>query len=355
MTTRELADAETALLKLAQEEHFLIEISDLKNNTSVPKKRKLLSLNPFLDENQALRVGGRLIHVQIDYYQRHPVFVPARHPIAVLLINYEPSRLLHAGPQHTLSSLRNRYWILSAKNVVRKVLHQCIRCFRVKPTGFNPVMGKLPVPRVNPARPFSTCGMDYAGPLLLKERQRSRVTYTSYICAFVCFATKTVHIELATDLSTDAFLNYLYRFIAREGRIHCIYSDNGTNFAGAKKQLNDLRNFLNSRAHNEQVEAKLVHELMQWYLIPPHSPHFEGLWESAVKLIKYHLKRVMGEQRMTFEELYTVLAQIEACLNSHPLHPLSSDPNDLNPLTPGQLLIANAFIASPQQDLLDVK
>lgn len=86
---------------------------------------------------------------------------------------------------------------------------------------------------------------------------------------------------------------------------------------------------MNSKEHNNRVRTVLSQEQMQWHLIPPHSPHFGGLWESAVKSVKNHLKKVIGDQKLTFEELYTTLTQIETCLNSRPLHPLSNDPNDL--------------------------
>ena len=355
LTARELINAETTLLKLVQEEYFAAEITALKNGKPLPSKSKILSLNPFVDNADVLRVGGRLVNAPITYNQKHPVVVPANHSFTTLVINYEHQRLLHAGSQHTLASLRTRFWILSGKNTVKRILHQCVKCFRVKPTGINYIMGNLPASRVTPARPFSTCGVDYAGPVLLKERGQSRVTHKAYFCILVCFVTKAVHIELATDLSTDAFLNCLYRFIARRGRIQHIYSDNGTNFVGAKNELNELSSLLNSKLHGEQVENTLSREKIQWHFIPPRSPHFGGLWESAVKSFKHHLKRVIGEQRMTFEELYTMLTQIEACLNSRPLHPLSCDPNDLTPLTPGHFLIGDALTAAPQLDLLDCR
>lgn len=60
-----------------------------------------------------------------------------------------------------------------------------------------------------------------------------------------------------------------------------------------------------------------------------------GLWEVNVKAVKFHLRRILGNALLNYEEMYTLLAQIEACLNSRPLTPLASDPNDLVALTPG--------------------
>ncbi|XP_043263452.1 uncharacterized protein LOC122403788 [Colletes gigas] len=355
LTARELARSEETIIKLVQQECFGKEISDLQAANPLAQTSKLASLNPFLDSKGLLRVGGRLRNAPIVYNQKHPLILPSDHPLTNLVVTYEHCRLLHAGCQLTSASLRNRFWILACKRVVKKIIHRCIRCFRTKATGINPIMGDLPATRVTPARPFATCGIDYAGPLLIRERGRARTAHKAYICIFVCFVTKAVHIELATDLSTDAFLNCLNRFIARRGRSHCIYSDNGRNFIGARNNLNELGVLLNSKEHHAKVGNLLAQEQIQWHLIPPHAPHFGGLWESAVKSAKHHVKRIIGEQRLTYEELYTILAQIEACLNSRPLHPLSSDPNDLTPLTPGHFLIGDALTALPQQDLLHLK
>ena len=98
----------------------------------------------------------------------------------------------------------------------------------------------------------------------------------------------------------------------------------------------------------------LNNEGIEWHLNPPHATHFGGLWESAVKSSKHHLRRVIGNQQLTFEELYTLLTQVESCLNSRPLTPLSSDSRDLNPLTPGHFLIGDALTALPHPNLRDI-
>ncbi|XP_076223029.1 uncharacterized protein LOC143174456 [Nomia melanderi] len=164
-----------------------------------------------------------------------------------------------------------------------------------------------------------------------------------------------VHIELATNLSTDAFINCFRRFIARRGRCQYIASDNGTNFIGARNELAELGALIRSASYNQKIATELSQEGIKWRLTPPHSLHFGGLWERAVKSAKYHLTRVIGDQRLTFEELYTLLTQVESCLNSRPLSPLSSDPTDLLPLTPGHFLIGTALAALPTRDLRDVR
>jgi len=154
-------------------------------------------------------------------------------------------------------------------------------------------------------------------------------------------------VELISDLSTEAFLNALKRFIARRGKIARIYSDNGTNFRGAANALKELYQLLHSRHCQETIDKGLKEDHIEWYFIPPHAPHFSGIWEAAVKSAKIHLRRTVGDAVLDFEEMATVLTQIEAVLNSRPLSPMSEDPNDLSFLTPGHFLVGSPLTAIP--------
>ncbi|XP_077262511.1 uncharacterized protein LOC143897575 [Temnothorax americanus] len=131
-----------------------------------------------------------------------------------------------------------------------------------------------------------------------------------------------------------------------------MYSDNGINFVGANRELKELAQFLASETNS--IEKGINEIGINWHFIPAHSPHFGGLWEAGVKSTKYHLRRVAGNAILTFEELYTLLAQVEALLNSRPLTPMSSDPNDLIPLTPAYFLIGRTLTAPPDPTLTDV-
>ena len=311
-------------------------------------------LNPFIDEFGILRVGGRLDNAYISYDQKHQIILPSKHRFTHLLIKNEHNRLLHAGCQSVLASLRKRFWPIAAKNQIKKILRECVKCIRFQAVQPTYLMGDLPSARVTPRRAFYMCGVDYAGPFLIKEKTRSRISIKAYICIFVCFSTKAVHIELVSDLSTESFLNCLKRFISRRGKCNTIFSDNGKNFVGANNALKDLNQLLQNKHFQNSITNFLSNENIQWSFIPPHAPHFGGLWESTVKSAKNHLKRVIGETRLTFEELYTVLSQVEACMNSRPLSPLSNDPNDLTPLTPGHFLIGDSLKAIPQTDIREL-
>jgi hypothetical protein len=123
---------------------------------------------PFIDQEGIIRVGGRLQQSTLPYQAMHQIILPASHHLTKLIVSAEHIRLLHAGPQLLIASLREKYWIPRLRNVVRTVTHQCLTCYRFKAQANQQLMGELPSPRVQPSRPFLTTGVDYAGPISLR-------------------------------------------------------------------------------------------------------------------------------------------------------------------------------------------
>ncbi|XP_063899082.1 uncharacterized protein LOC135119161 [Helicoverpa armigera] len=210
-------------------------------------------------------------------------------------------------------------------------------------------MADLPRPRVNPSRPFTNTGVDFTGHVEVKANKgRGVKTTKGYIAVFVCLATKAVHLELVSDLSTPAFLAAFRRMAARRGTPRHVYSDNGTNFVGADKTLRQEYKAILDTIDTSFIKS--INELgVTWHFNAPSWPSAGGLWESAVKSMKFHLKRVLGHQKLTYEEFITLLHQIEACMNSRPLCPLSEDPDD-EVLTPGHFLVGDSLLVRPQTD-----
>ena len=167
--------------------------------------------------------------------------------------------------------------------------------------------------------------------------------------------TKAVHIEVVTCLTTEAFPAALRRFIACRGKPRTIYSDNRTKFQGAANQRHELYKMLQSSSQMAGVQDFLVTEVRYWKFIPPHGPHFGGLWEAVVKSMKHHLRRTLGSHIATYKELGTLLAEIEAYQNSRPLCALSSDPFNPTYLSPGHFLIGEPLTQLPSTDYSDVK
>ncbi|KAJ8723447.1 hypothetical protein PYW08_003359 [Mythimna loreyi] len=152
--------------------------------------------------------------------------------------------------------------------------------------------------------------------------------------------TKLVHIELVSDLTSSAFIAALRRMAARKGSPKHLYSDNGTNFVGANKILQEEFEQIQDTFDQDFIKEVTSMEI-EWHFNAPSWPTAGGLWEAAVKSLKYHLKRVVGDQKLTFEEFSTVLAQLEAILNSRPLCPLTEDPDDFDFLSPSSFINHN--------------
>lgn len=348
----EMADGLTYILRVVQQEQFTDEYQSLLNDKAIDKKSKLIDLNLFLDDKKVMRVGGRIRNSQLKFDTKHQVVLPDHHPFTKTLIRFLHEIHGHVGQQALLAIVRQQYWPVRAKNVVRNVTRRCVRCFRCSPKLTTQFTGDLPSYRTIIQHPFINTGVDYAGPITLKLTRRTSTK--AYICIFVCMATKAVHIELVSELSSKAFLAALTRFISRRGHCLNLYSDNGTNFVGAKTEMALLYAFLEDQKNQNEISNVCANNHTQFHFIPPRAPHFGGLWEAAVKSAKYHLTRIVGSTPLTFEEMTTVLSKIEAILNSRPLIPESADPEDVSALTPGHFLVGRPLVALAEPNLLDI-
>ncbi|GJQ67568.1 hypothetical protein Trydic_g8378 [Trypoxylus dichotomus] len=182
-------------------------------------------------------------------------------------------------------------------------------------------MGQLPKHRVTANHPFYATGVDYARPVLIRDKrgQGSKII-KAYISLFVCLCAKAIHLEPVTDLTTESFLSVLHRFCARRGKPTIMYSDNGTKFVGTNSELSQLKTFFENTEYS--IVQSLATERIDWKFIPPSAPHFGGFWEAGVKCTKLHIRRVLVNVLITFEELLTVFTQVEGILNSRPISPV---------------------------------
>ena len=197
-------------------------------------------------------------------------------------------------------------------------------------------MADLPSQRTDSSSPpFTYVGADYFGPIMVKNKGKVEKRYG---CLFTCLVTRAVHLEVSRSLDVDSFLLALRRLISRRGKMKEVFSDNGTNFRAGNRELRAaLRQWNLSK-----IEDKLTQDNIQWHFLPPSSPHFGGAWERLVRSTKRAMEAVLGSRIVDDESLTTVLAEIEAVLNSRPLTHVSTCHEDLEALTPFHFLIGRA-------------
>ncbi|XP_075161709.1 uncharacterized protein LOC142234459 [Haematobia irritans] len=328
ITHEEFKDVKHKLIVLTQQTYFNREYTALRNSKSLSRKSPLFSLNPFLDDNGIIRV------IQSCYAQ--------------LLIEFTHVLLLHAENNLLMRSLREEYYISRLRSAIKKCIRKCKTCTLYKNKIQTQMMAALPPERSSFSFPFTFTGLDFAGPFAVKTSTlRNAIYQKGYVCVFVCFSTRAIHLELCSSLSADSFLAAFTRFVSRRGLPNKVMSDNGTNFIGAERRLQyEFQQFHKEVA--DDISKRYAFQNFQWEFIPPNAPHIGGLWEAGVKSFKIHFKKIAQNTKYTFEELTTLLTRIEAVLNSRPLSPMNDNPLELNGLTPGHLLRGAPLIAMPE-------
>lgn len=217
-------ELETALeccIRQTQREIFSIEYLQLQDKGYLQlKSSKLNSLSPYLDEKGIIRVRGRLDKAPLSEEMKHPIILPNSSHLTTLIVADAHLKTLHGGPQLMSNYLRSAYWVIGVRNLVKHHVRTCVTCAKQRASIKSQIMGSLPSVRCTPARPFLHSGVDYAGPINIRTTKgRGHRSYKGYICLFVCMSTRALHLEVVSDISTQAFLAAFRRFVSRRG--HC--------------------------------------------------------------------------------------------------------------------------------------
>ena len=288
-----------------------------------------------------IRVGGRLEKAPISWETKHPIILPSKSPLSKLLRFRCHQRAGHSGMGHTWALLRQQFWVIKGAATLRQVIGKYVLCRKRNAKAGEQLMANLSEGRLKVnSPPFAHVGIDDFGPFLVKQG-RSETKRYGYI--FSCLTVRAVHIEVARDLSTDAFINAMRRFIARRGNPLCIYSDNGTNFIGAERLS---KRFLEAWNQN-QIHDYLLQKGIEWHFNPPSASHMGGSWERLIRSIRKILSATLQTQITSDDVLTIVMAEAESILNSRPLIPNTLDPKNGQPLTPNHLLLLRESITLP--------
>ncbi|CAL1264768.1 unnamed protein product [Larinioides sclopetarius] len=324
LTTEEVIDAENFLIRIEQKHFFKEEYEALKNNNSIKKDSSLLSYMPYLDENELLRLGGRLEFCDLTVDEKHPIILPRNSWLTTLIIRREHGKVMHGGIASTLTKIRSNYWIPKGRQLVKRVIKSCIICRKYLAKPADQLTAPLPSDRTHQTPVFSVCGLDFAGPLYVKNCGELK---KSYIVLFTCGVTRALHLELVSSMTTDSFLLAFRRFLARRGNCKIIYSDNAKTFMKGKKEIENLSTILS----NSTVKDYVSKEKIVWKNIIERSPWWGGFYERLVKSVKECLHKILGRALLNFEEMSTVLTEIEAVLNLRPLSYVYGESDNQNP------------------------
>ena len=303
--------------------------NSLKLEKEYQKNRVLLKV--FNDEDGLIRCGGRIENANLPFVTKFPIWLPRDHHVTKLLVYEAHGKVGHNGLRETLTELRSTFWIIRGRQIVRSLISKCVICKRLEGLAYNaPSNAPLPNFRVNADFAFSNIGVDFAGPIYVRNIFGSDKTmYKSYIALYTCAVTRAIHLELCPDLSAPAFVRSLKRFQGRRGIPSLTVSDNGKTFKDKKVQRYALENNIT------------------WKFNVPRASFWGGFFEVMVKLVKRCLKKIVANAHLTFEELETILIEIESVVNSRPLTFVNSD-FDEEPITPSSLVIGRRLLTLPR-------
>lgn len=335
--------AERDILRKAQRDSFPEDFHCLSAGKPVYSSSRLMNLAPEYDPTvELIRVGGRLRRSeQLDADIMHPIVLDPSHKLTQLIIHDMDKELHHPGAERVFAELRRRYWILRGREAVKRQQRLCPDCQRWRAKVIVPQMADLPQSRLQIFKPpFFSTGMDCFGPFTVKIGRRHEKRWG---ILYKCLTTRAVHIDLLSSLDTDSFLMSLRRFISRRGKPSELLSDQGTNFKGGERELQE-----SFKSMCPTLQTELAKQQIQFKFNPPSSPHFGGAWEREIRSIKSALYAALQGQSMTEEVLITVLIEIEGILNSKPLGYVSTDAADPNPVTPNILLMGRLDPSLPQ-------
>ena len=280
----------------------------------------------YSDEEGLLRCRGRLSNADLPYSTKCPILLNTKHHLTQLIVRQCHLTVKHGGVKETLTELRSLYWIIRGRNFVRKLLRQCVICRRFTGKPYQaPLAPPLPEFRVTEAPPFMFTGVDFAGPLYVRDSEEK-----VWLCLYTCCVTRAVHLEIVPGLSAQSFILCFRRFTARRGLPQRMILDNAKRFESAERLIATTLN-------DPTVKRYFSNLQLTWSFNLAKAPWQGGFFERLIQSAKRCLKRTIGNSKLSYDELQTAVTEVELVLNSRPLsYVLTEDLEE--PLTPSHLI-----------------
>lgn len=340
-------DEKETLQSLRSNGEFSDKESARKRNGVMKGTSSLYRLDPFLDPDGLIRVGGRIQRADLDSNLKHPIILPKRSHITDLVIRHYHEQSQHQGRGITTNTIRSHgFWIIGCSSIVSSLLSKCVICRKLRSQTQIQKMADLPSDRLEDVPPFTYCGVDLFGPWYIKE---SRKVLKRYGVLFTCLSSRAIHLETANSLDTDSFINALRRFVSLRGPIRHIRCDQGTNFVGTETEFRNAMSELDF----DQIRQYLLDgncDFVQFKMNVPSASHMGGIWERQIRTVRNILSTLLSQlgTQLDDESLRTLMAETTAIVNSRPLTVENlNDPLSLEPLTPNHILTMKTNVILP--------
>ena len=338
LSAEEIMKAELYWIRTIQFEFYKTELDALKLKRTINKQSSLFNLRPYLDENEVLRVTGRLQFLSATEDEKHPIIIPRESRFTYLLVLKIHKDTKHSGVSTMITILRKRFWIPRIRPLVKNVVNNCVICKRMYGKPLTEIEAPLPKDRLQYGKTFEVVGVDFAGPLFAKDCSNK-----FYIVLFTCATVRAIHLEIVPSLTVEDFIRSLRRFVARRGLPSIIYSDNAKTYKRSAFEIT----YLNALMESPKFVEFLTNNKIKWKNIVERAPWWGGFWERLIRSVKNCLKLSLGRMLVNLDELQTVLIEVESIVNSRPLSYIEDDIKSPLPLTPNNFLTDSEFFDFP--------
>ena len=323
LTLDDLKRAEESIFRFDQKVCFGKEYNDILYYNRVPKSSHLYKLEPYADSEDLLRVGVRLTHAPISDEAKNQLLMSSRSHIALLIVRDAHEKAKHSGTEYVLAILREKYWIVGARSLIKSFINRCVVCKVLYSMPKAQRMADLLQDRLAAGSPpFTNVGIDVFGPFYVKK---GRTQEKRYGLIFTCLVLRAIHIEVLSSLDSDAFINAIIRFSSKRAKPVMIRCDNGTNFIGGSRELPASIDDWNKR-----VCKILIQQNIKFVFNPPGASHMGGAWERLIRSIRRVMNAVIRNTVLDDERLATVFCEVEASSTTDPLQQCRRIPTTRN-------------------------